>query len=626
MAFRVICNSEHGSGISCTGRSAVSDQENGLSLPLEDYALVGDCHTAALISKMGSVDWLCFPHFDSPACFAALLGTPEHGRWEISPAIPVKKVQRRYRPESLVLETEFHTADGVVMLVDCMTPRDDMPNLLRMVVGKSGHVPMTLELIIRFDYGSVVPWVRRTRHGISAIAGPDRLSLRTKAPLRGENLTTVSEFIVAKGEKVSFDLTWHPSHLREVHVGNVAAHIASTDKWWQKWTNRCNYKGRWREAVIRSLITLKALTFTPTGGIVAAPTTSLPERLGGVRNWDYRFCWVRDSTLALHALMNAGYLNEARAWREWLLRAVAGNPSAMNIQYGLHGERRLTELEIPWLPGYEKSTPVRTGNAAYKQFQLDIYGEVTETLYECHRAGLKSMDKPSTAVLESLLEFLESAWQKPDDGIWEVRGEARHFTHSKVMAWVAMDRAVKSVERGRMDSHEGRWKALRTQIHEEVCRKGFDSELNSFVQFYGSKHLDASLLTIPLGGFLSPKDPRVLGTVAAIEKHLMSRDGFVARYVTDPKVDGLPPGEAAFLPCTFWLADNYALQGRRKDAIRIFEHLLEVRSDLGLLAEEYDPVKKRLLGNFPQGFSHIGLVNTAYLLQANGKSVKARTI
>jgi len=597
-----------------------------MSLPLEDYALVGDCHTAALISKFGSVDWLCFPHFDSGACFAALLGTSEHGCWAISPAIPIKKIQRRYRPGTLVLETEFQTAQGTVMLVDCMTPRDGTPNLLRMVVGRTGRVPMKMELIIRFDYGSVVPWVQRTQRGISAIAGPDMLSLRTNAPLHGENLTTVSEFEVAKGEKVCFDLTWHASHLPEAKEIDVANEIASTEKWWKTWVSRCNYEGRWRDAVLRSLITLKALTFTPTGGIVAAPTTSLPERLGGVRNWDYRFCWVRDSTLALHALMNAGFLNEARAWREWLLRAVAGTPSAMNILYGLHGERRLTELEIPWLPGYEKSAPVRTGNAAYKQFQLDIYGEVTDTLYQCHHAGLKSMDKAATAVLEALLEYLEGAWQKPDEGIWEVRGKPRHFTHSKVMAWVAMDRAVKSIENGQMDSHHGRWKALRNQIHEEVCRKGFDAELNSFVGFYGSKRLDASLLMIPLVGFLPAKDPRVLGTVAAIENRLMSRDGFVERYVPDPEIDGLPPGEAAFLPCTFWLADNYVSQGRRKDAVRIFERLLAIRNDLGLLAEEYDPVKKRLLGNFPQGFSHIGLVNTAYLLQANGKSVKTRAI
>ncbi len=597
-----------------------------MSLPLEDYALVGDCHTAALISKIGSVDWLCFPHFDSPACFAALLGKAEHGCWSISPAVPVKKVQRRYRLESLVLETEFHTAHGTVVLVDCMTPRDGTPNLLRMVEGKSGQVPMKMELIIRFDYGSVVPWVRRTQHGISAIAGPDMLSMRTKAPLRGENLTTVSEFTVGRDDKVTFDLAWHPSHLREPDIVSVPRQIASTEKLWQKWAKRCNYKGRWRDAVIRSLITLKALTFTPTGGIVAAPTTSLPECLGGVRNWDYRFCWVRDSTLALHALMNAGYLNEARAWREWLVRAVAGKPSEINILYGLHGERRLTEMELPWLPGYENSSPVRTGNAAYKQFQLDMFGEVTDTFYECHRAGLKSMDKPATAVLESLLQFLEGAWQKPDEGIWEVRGESRHFTHSKVMAWLAMDRAVKSVEHGWMDAHHGRWAALRSQIHQQVCREGFDPDQNSFVQFYGSKNLDASLLMIPLVGFLPANDPRVLGTVAAVEKHLMSHDGFVARYLTDPKVDGLPPGEAAFLPCSFWLADNYALQGRRKDAAKVFKRLLDVSNDVGLLAEEYDPVAKRLLGNFPQGFSHIGLVNTAYLLHADGKSVKARSI
>jgi len=596
-----------------------------LSLPLEDYALIGDCHTAALVSKSGSIDWLCFPHFDSPACFAALLGTSDNGHWSISPAVPIKKVQRKYRPDSLVLETEFQTDSGTVVLVDCMTPRDGTPNLLRMVVGKSGQVPMKMELIIRFDYGSIVPWVRRTKHGISAIAGPDTLSLRTKVPLQGKGLTTVAEFTVSKEQRVSFDLTWYHSHQRESPEISVVREINSTDKWWQKWAQRCSYKGRWREAVVRSLITLKALTFMPTGGIVASPTTSLPEWIGGIRNWDYRFCWVRDSTLILHALMNAGYLDEARAWREWLLRAVAGKPSEMSILYGLRGERRLTELELPWLSGYENSVPVRTGNAAYKQFQLDIYGEVTDTLYQCHRAGLKSMEKAATGVLRALLEFLEGAWEKPDEGIWEVRGEPRHFTHSKVMAWVALDRAVKSAERGWLSDHNGRWRALREQIHAEVCREGFSSELNSFVQFYGSKHPDASLLMIPLVGFLPPNDPRVVGTIAAVEKYLMAENGFVVRYLTNPDVDGLPPGEAAFLPCTFWLADNYVLQGRRKDAVRIFERLLGIRNDVGLLSEEYDPEAKRLLGNFPQGFSHIGLVNSAFLLSEGVKSVKARS-
>ena len=595
-----------------------------MSLPLEDYALIGDCHTAALVSKYGSVDWLCLPQFDSPACFASLLGTPENGCWSISPAVPMKKIKRRYRPNSLVLETEFKTASGTVVLVDCMAVRDGKPSLLRMIEGKSGKVPMKMELIIRFDYGSVTPWVRRTRHGISAIAGPDSIAIRSKVPLHGKNLTTVAEFSVSKGQKAPFDLTWYPSHEHEPAPTNVARQIAATERHWKKWARKCRYKGRHRDAVMRSLIILKALTYIPTGGIVAAPTTSLPERLGGVRNWDYRFCWVRDSTLALHAFMEAGYLEEARAWREWLLRAAAGEPSQLNILYGLHGERRLTELEIPWLRGYENSAPVRTGNAAHKQFQLDVWGELTNTLYQCHRAGLKSMDKAATGVLKALLQFLEEAWKKPDEGIWEVRSEKRHFTHSKVMAWLAMDRAVKAIEHGWMDSHQGSWKALRDTIHAEVCKEGFDAELNSFVQYYGSKRLDASLLMIPLVGFLPPTDPRVIGTVAAVEKHLMSADGFVARYVNDPKVDGLPAGEAAFLPCSFWLADNYVLQGRRKDAERLFARLLKVRSDVGLLAEEYDPAAKRMLGNYPQGFSHIGLVNTAFLLQRGQKHVMKR--
>jgi GH15 family glucan-1,4-alpha-glucosidase len=596
-----------------------------LSLPLEDYALLGDCHTAALVSRRGAIDWLCLPHFDSPACFAALLGTPDHGHWTICPAVPIKSVRRRYRGDTLVLETEYDTESGSVQVVDCMTPRNLMPDLVRLVVGKRGQVPMKMELVIRFDYGSVVPWVRRTKRGISAIAGPDMLSLRTDVPLRGKDLTTVAEFSVSKGQRVPFDLTWYPSNRHEPKQLDVEKEIRSTERWWQGWAKRCTYRGQWRDEVLRSLITLKALTFMPTGGIAAAPTTSLPEFIGGVRNWDYRFCWVRDSTLTLHALMNAGYVKEAAAWREWLLRAVAGRPSELNILYGLRGERRLTELELPWLPGYENSAPVRTGNAAYKQFQLDIFGEVVDTLYQCHRVGLKTLERAATGVLKSLIEFLEGAWKRPDEGIWEVRGPRQHFTHSKVMAWVAMDRAVKAVEHGWLSDHEGRWRALRQEIHEEICRQGFDSELKSFVGFYGSKKPDASLLMIPLVGFLPAKDPRMAGTVAAIEKHLMRRDGFVARYNPDSKVDGLPHGEGTFLACTFWLADNYMLQGRRKDAVRTFERLLGIRNDVGLLSEEYDPDGKRLVGNFPQGFSHIGLVNTAFLLAEGADLVEKRS-
>ena len=579
------------------------------SVRIEDYALIGDCHTAALVSKGGAIDWLCVPHFDSPACFAALVGTPENGHWTISPADPVRAIRRRYREGTLILETEFETDQGTVVLTDFMTPRDEMPDLVRIVTGKSGKVRMRMELVIRFDYGSIVPWVERTDYGISAIAGPDMLGLYADVPLQNENFQTTAEFTVEEGQAVPFRLAWYPSNQYRPSSQDFRKDFEETEEWWREWSDRCSYQGQWRDAVLRSLITLKALTFLPTGGIVAAPTTSLPEEIGGVRNWDYRYCWVRDSTLTLNALLNAGYEDEARSWREWLLRAVAGHPAELNIAYGVRGERRITELELPWLAGYEGSAPVRTGNAAYSQFQLDIFGEVANTLFQCRRAGIEPATKRE-GVGPAIIEFLETAWEKPDEGIWEVRGPRRQFTHSKMMAWVAMDRAVKSMERGWMPYNEG-WKAVRDQIHQQVCQSGFDTDLNSFVQFYGSKHLDSSLLMMALVGFLPPTDPRILGTVAAIEKHLKSPEGFVARYTTDPDVDGLPHGEATFLACTFWLADNYALQGRRKDALDIFERLLAIRNDVGLLAEEYDPIDKRLLGNFPQAFSHVGLVNTA---------------
>ncbi|HTR64228.1 MAG TPA: glycoside hydrolase family 15 protein [Terriglobales bacterium] len=585
-----------------------------MSLPIEDYAVIGDCHTAALVSRQGSIDWLCLPNFDSPACFAGLLGTPENGHWSICPAEPVRHIRRKYREGTLVLETEFETASGSVLLVDCMTPPDDAPKLLRMVAGIRGQVKMKMELVIRFDYGSVVPWVRRTDDGISAIAGPDRLSLRAPVELRGENLKTLAEFTVSKGEHVPFDLTWYPSHRDEPLPLKVDDAIRQTTDWWLDWSRRCSYHGKWSEAVTRSLITLKALTFLPTGGIVAAPTTSLPEKLGGVRNWDYRFCWVRDASLTLHSLLDAGYHSEAQEWREWLLRAVAGSPSELNILYGLRGERRLTELELPWLQGYENSAPVRTGNAAYRQFQLDIFGEVANTLYECREAGIDLPRNGSEDVARSLLEFLETGWEKPDDGIWEVRGPRRHFVHSKMMAWVAVDRAIKTAERGWIQGDIARWKAWRKSIHEQVCRQGFDPGLNSFVQYYGSQHLDASVLMMPLMGFLPPEDARMIGTVKAIETHLV-KDGLVQRYTQDSAVDGMPHGEGVFLACSFWLADNYALQGRHQDAVWLFEQLLEIRNDVGLLSEEYDPAAKRLLGNFPQAFSHVGLVNTAFNLE-----------
>ena len=572
--------------------------------------MIGDCHSAALVSLQGSIDWLCLPHFDSSACFAALLGTPENGHWSIQPDQPIRAIRRRYRDESLILETEFETDSGSVKLIDFMTPRDSMPELGRIVVGTRGNVPMKMELVIRFDYGSVVPWVRRTGNGISALAGPDMLGLRTRVPLHGENFKTYSRFKLAEGERVCFDLTWYPSHRDEPQHLDVEQALRDTESFWREWSSRCCYRGEWHEAVVRSLITLKALTFLPTGGIVAAPTTSLPELLGGVRNWDYRFCWVRDATLTLQSLLDAGYHEEAQEWREWLLRAVAGSPSELNIVYGLRGERRLPEIELSWLPGYENSAPVRTGNAASQQYQLDIFGEVSNTLYQCRQSNLCPPRAGGEDIAKALLEFLETGWDRPDDGIWEVRGPRRHFVHSKMMAWVAVDRAVRSVERGWFEGDIAKWRALRDTIHDQVCRDGFDASLNSFMQFYGSKHLDASLLMMPLVGFLPASDPRVRGTVHAIEKHLL-HDGFVARYTQDPNVDGMPHGEGLFLACSFWLADNYVLQDRRADAIALFERLLAIRNDVGLLSEEYDPHAKRLLGNYPQAFSHVGLVNTA---------------
>jgi GH15 family glucan-1,4-alpha-glucosidase len=586
---------------------------NFLSIPIEDYAMIGDCHTAALVSKQGSIDWFCLPHFDSPACFAALLGTDKNGHWSITPAEPIRAIRRHYREGTLILETEFETENGSATLVDCMIPRTGMPELLRVVTGTRGQIRMKLELVIRFDYGSVVPWVRRNGNGISAIAGPDMIRLRSDVPLHGENMKTEAEFTVSEGQAVAFDLTWYPSHQTEPKPVNVGAAIQKTEKWWREWSDCCTYQGKWRDAVLRSLITLKALTFLPTGGIVAAPTTSLPELLGGVRNWDYRFCWVRDATFALQSLLNAGYLDEAREWREWLLRAVAGSPSELNIVYGLHGERRLTELELSWLPGYGNSAPVRIGNAAYTQYQLDIFGEIANTLFQAREAGLEPAKYARNEIALAMLEFLETGWERPDEGIWEVRGPRRHFVHSKMMAWVAVDRVIRSAEKGRFTIDIPRWEKLRAAIHEQVCCKGFDTDMNSFVQYYGDKHLDASILMMPLVGFLPASDPRVIGTVKAIETHLM-KNGFVGRYTQDPAVDGLPHGEGTFLPCSFWLVDNYELQGRHDDAVRMFERLLEVRNDVGLLSEEYDPIAKCQLGNFPQAFSHVGLVNTAFHL------------
>jgi GH15 family glucan-1,4-alpha-glucosidase len=589
---------------------------------IEDYALIGDCETAALVGRDGSVDWLCLPRFDSASCFAALLGTRDHGRWLLAPAGEVRAVRRRYRDGSLVLETEFETEAGTVALVDCMPLRTEGPALIRVVEGRRGQVPMRLELTIRLAYGSVIPWVRRADGGILAVGGPDALRLRAPVELRGEDFTTVADFTVSAGQRLPFTMTWFPSHRPEPAPIDAPGAVEATTRWWQAWSQGCSFEGPWRDAVVRSLITLKALTYAPTGGLVAAPTTSLPERLGGVRNWDYRYCWLRDATFALYALMIGGYVEEARAWREWLLRAVAGQPAQAKILYGVAGERLLPEWELSWLPGYEKSAPVRIGNAAAGQFQLDVYGEVADALHCARRAGIEP-DENAWRLEKALVAFVESTWSEPDEGIWEVRGPRRPFTHSRVMAWVALDRAVKGVERFGLDGPAERWRAVRDAIHADVCRHGYDAEIGAFVQFYGSKLLDASLLMIPLVGFLPCEDGRVRGTVQAIERHL-ARDGFVARYHTEPDVDGLPPGEGAFLPCSFWLADNLALLGRRTEARELFERLLAVRNDVGLLSEEYDPDAGRLLGNFPQSFSHVGLVNTARNLTEGGGPAEHR--
>ena len=584
---------------------------------IEDYALVGDLQTAALVSREGSVDWLCFPRFDSGACFAALLGTPDHGRWALAPRGEAWQAGWRYRPDTLVLETEWETDTGAVRVLDFMPPRGRAPDIVRIVEGLRGEVEMSSELVIRFDYGSIVPWVRRLPEADcrTAVAGPDALCFRSPAETRGENMRTISDFTVREGERVPFVLTWYPSNEDPPEPVDADAAFEDTCRYWDEWADRCSYRGEWREAVHQSLVVLKALTYAPTGGMVAAPTTSLPEQLGGVRNWDYRFCWLRDATLTLLAFLNGGYLDEARAWRTWLLRAAAGDPADIQIMYGVAGERRLTELELPWLPGYEGSKPVREGNAAIRQFQLDVYGEVMDALHQGRTHDLESSPE-AWALQRHLLRHLEHAWKEPDEGIWEVRGPRRHFTHSKVMAWVAFDRGVQAVERFGRTGPVERWRQVRAEIHEEVLREGFDTELDSFVGFYGAKRLDASLLVIPLVGFLPADDPRMVGTVAAIERELV-RDGFVQRYRADDEtasIDGLPPGEGVFLPCTFWLVDNLALQGRLDEARTLFERLLALRSDLGLLAEEYDPELRRQLGNFPQAFTHVALVNSAFNL------------
>jgi GH15 family glucan-1,4-alpha-glucosidase len=583
---------------------------------IEDYGLIGDLQTVALVSRQGCIDWLCFPRFDSGAIFAALLGDAENGHWTIQPEGEFRSPGRGYRGDTLVLETEFETESGRVRLVDFMPPRGETPDVVRIVEGIEGSVDMRMELVLRFDYGSIVPWVRSLDGALLAIAGPDAVTVRTPIALEGRNLRTFAEFQVREGDRVPFVLTWSPSHRELPDPVDAESALADTLDYWTDWISGCTLKGRWQEAVVRSLLTLKALTYAPTGGIVAAATTSLPEALGGVRNWDYRYCWLRDATLTLLAFLRAGFLDEAARWRDWLLRAIAGSPTDLQIMYGVAGERRLVELELPWLSGYEGSQPVRIGNDASRQLQLDVYGEVVDALHLARVKGLPASDD-AWALTSKVYDWLESGWREPDEGIWEVRGPRRHFTHSKVMAWVAFDRAVKTIEKLGRHGPLDEWRATRDAIKKDVLAKGYNAEIGAFVQYYGSDRLDASLLLVPLVGFLPAKDERVVGTVSAIQRDLM-RDGFVERYRADDEnvgVDGLPPGEGVFLPCSFWLVAVLARQGRLDEAVELYERLLSLRNDLGLLSEEYDPERKRLVGNFPQAFSHLTLVETAFTLR-----------
>ena len=582
---------------------------------IEDYAVIGDLHTAALVGRDGSIDWLCLPHFDSPACFAALLDSPDAGRWRLAPAGAAQCTSRRYRPDTLVLETEWRTPEGAVRVLDLMPPRGEAADVVRIVEGLSGAVPMVGELRLRFDYGQVVPWVRRDERGVTAVAGPDAAYLDTPAPVRGQDLATFSEFTIRPGERVPFVLTWAPSWHRRPGRVDAEHALVHTDGFWREWSDRSRITGPYRDPVQRSLITLKALSFAPTGGIVAAATTSLPEQIGGPRNWDYRYCWLRDATLTLQSLLAAGYTGEATAWRDWLLRAVAGDPAKLQIMYGLDGARRLPEQELPWLAGYEGSAPVRVGNAAAGQLQLDVWGEVLDGLSLTRKARMHDVDD-SWDVQVALMEHLEGAWQEPDNGLWEMRGPRRHFTHSKVMAWVAADRMVDGVRNSGLPGPLERWTALRETIHADVLARGYDTEQSSFVQAYGGTNLDASLLLIGRVGFLPPDDPRVVGTVRAIEQRL-TQDGLVLRYRTDGGDDGLPPGEGVFLACSFWLVDALHGAGRRGDAVALFERLLSLRNDVGLLSEEWDTAAQRQLGNTPQAFSHFPLIMSALQLQSD---------
>ncbi|MFH9721381.1 glycoside hydrolase family 15 protein [Streptomyces sp. NPDC017254] len=585
---------------------------------IDDYALIGDLQTAALVGRDGSVDWLCLPRFDSAACFAAILGDENNGHWRIAPKGATTCTTRRYAEDSLVLETYWETRTGTVKVVDFMPQRDRAPDLMRIVEGVSGSVEMSAVLRLRFDYGSIVPWMRRSDGHRVAIAGPDAVWLRSDPPVKtwGQQFSTCSSFTVTAGEKVAFVLTWHPSHEPRPDLVDPHEALEQSLADWREWAARCTYRGPYRETVMRSLITLKALTYAPTGGIMAAPTTSLPEEVGGVRNWDYRACWLRDSSLTLGALLAAGYVDEARAWRDWLLRSVAGDPADLQIMYGPAGERRLPETTLPWLRGYADSAPVRTGNAAVDQFQLDVYGEVIDSLHRAREAGIPA-ERHAWNLQLSLLGFLESTWREPDEGLWEVRGPRRHFTHSKVMAWVAADRAVRTLEADpSLPGDAARWRTMRDEIHAQVCARAYDPARNTFTQAYGSPELDAATLLIPQVGFLPPDDPRVVGTVDAVRAELL-HGGYVRRYSADSgALDGLPGQEGTFLVCSFWLADALRLIGRPEEARELFERLVTLCNDVGLLAEEYDPVTDRQLGNFPQAFSHIGLVGTALALAA----------
>ncbi|HEY6740431.1 MAG TPA: glycoside hydrolase family 15 protein [Actinopolymorphaceae bacterium] len=604
-----------------------------MSTPLEDYALIGDMETVALVSRSGSIDWLCFPRFDSGACFAALLGNKENGHWQLAPrvtegpdAVAPRAQRRRYLPDTMVLETEWDTPDGSVRVTDFMPPRDAQPDVVRIVEGLSGRVSMRSVLRLRFDYGWIIPWVRRHGREVSAIAGPDAVTFYSDIENHGEDFATYADFEIVAGQRARFILSWHPSHRPTPVVPDAEYQLGVTVDWWRAWTSRCTYKGTWVEAVRRSLITLKALTYEPTGGIVAAPTASLPEDLGGVRNWDYRYCWLRDATMTLMALGRSGYTEEADAWRHWLLRTIAGTPNALQIMYGIAGERRLTEFEVDWLEGYEKSRPVRVGNAAVDQLQLDVYGEVMDALAFARDRGLP-YDADAWNLQVKLIGHLAEHWREPDEGIWEVRGPRQHFTHSKVMAWVAMDRAARAVEQHGQRGDAAKWRSLADEIHREVLTRAYDPRRNTFTQAYDSPALDASLLLLPQVGFLPPNDPRIVGTIDAIQRELC-RDGLVMRYQTEhtgqDQVDGLPGSEGTFLACSFWLADDLHAIGRTDQARELFEQLLSLRNDVGLLAEEYDPRYQRMVGNFPQAYSHIALINSALHLSGDMPVVRTK--